>query len=345
MTGVTIGSDGDWAITVTAPRTVACLPAQRPRRPLGPDEVEGRTLASLVSPGTELNWYYDPDLSAGATYPIVPGYAAVFEVERVGPQVRSIECGDRVLDPSGQHASWQRRSAERLVQVPQGVAPSTATFARLMAVSMATLSTTPVRPPEPIGVSGLGLVGHLAAKIMAASGYDVTAWDTDAARRALLEDVGINVVQRAPVPDGYAYDDPAASGDLSLVLDCRGGARSVLDSCAAVRHGGEVVLVGVPWRPTEEITAHELLRVVFHRYVSIRSGWEYQVEDSPTRFRGASTRANLEAALRWLASGRVRVDGLATCLDPELAADAYAALRARTWPTLSVVFDWARAAT
>lgn len=335
-----MGTPSECAVTITAPRQVECREMQRPHHPLAPNEVEGRTLASLVSPGTELNWYYDPAFPATQAYPVTPGYAAVFEVERVGSDVHRIRPGDRVLDPSGRHRSWQRSGADQLLVIPEHLPAATATFARLMAVSMATLSTTAARPPEAIGVSGLGLVGHLATKIMAAAGYSVTAWDSDAGRRNLLALPTVRVVERAPVPAGHALDDPDAAGQLSLVVECRGSATAVVESCGAVRRGGEVVLVGVPWRSTSNVTAHELLRIVFHRYVTLRSGWEYQVPDEPTDFVAASTKGNLKAALTWLSAGRVVVDGLASEVKPEMAAEAYAAMSARSWPTLSTIFDW-----
>jgi threonine dehydrogenase-like Zn-dependent dehydrogenase len=330
----------DCAVMVMAPRVVEVTSWPRRSDGLGPNEVEGRTCASLVSPGTELNWYYDPVSASDHQYPVLPGYAAVFEVERTGHAVTGLVPGDLVLDPSGRHASWQRSNADLLVPVPVGLSPTAATFARLMAVSMATLSTTAARPPEAVGVSGLGLIGHLAAKIMSAAGYTVTAWDSDEHRRTLLDVRGIQVVDRAPVPDGHLLDDPDVSGPLSMVIECRGNAAAVLESSGSVRRGGEVVLVGVPWRRSSEVAAHDLLRVVFHRYATIRSGWEYQVPDLPTEFRGASTRANLDAALQWLASGRVTVDGLAETILPQAAARTYDAMYTRSWPALSAIFDW-----
>jgi hypothetical protein len=40
---------------------------------LRPNQVRGRTIATLVSPGTELAW------ATGDDFPIKPGYSAVFE--------------------------------------------------------------------------------------------------------------------------------------------------------------------------------------------------------------------------------------------------------------------------
>lgn len=340
MTGASGPAAADRRIVVAGPRSVSCLPADPPAGAPGPDEVDGRTLASLVSPGTELNWYWDPEDPGSTSYPVVPGYASVLEIERVGPGVTGLAPGDRVLDPSGRHAGRQRVPARRLVRLPAGLDPATATVARLMAVSMATLSTTSARPPEAVGVSGLGLVGHLAARILAASGYEVTAWDVDPRRRALLDGTGIALADRAPVPAGRALDDGEVQGPLALVAECSGNDRAVVEACAAVRRGGEVVVVGVPWRAAHGVLAQELLRVVFQRYVVLRSGWEYQVADEPADFRGGSTRANLAAALRWLADGRIDVRGLVAPADPAAAPAVYAALHDRSWPALSAVFRW-----
>ena len=57
--------------------------------PLGVSYVGGRTLATLISPGTELAWLN------GEAFPIRPGYAAVFEVEEVGADVKGVQVGER----------------------------------------------------------------------------------------------------------------------------------------------------------------------------------------------------------------------------------------------------------
>ena len=326
-------------VMMTSRRAVECREVEPPAARLAADEVEGAALASLISPGTELNWYYDPDPALAVAYPVVPGYAAAFRVERVGSAVEGVAPGDVMLAPTGPHASHQRHPSRALIKVPGGLSPSDAPFARLLAVSMTTLVTTAARPPERIGISGLGLVGHLAASVFMAAGYDVVAWDIDPARRALAAGKGITVSERAPLPEG-AFDDPSSSGELALVVECSGNDRAVLEACASVRKGGEVAVVGVPWRPIERVTAHELLRVIFHRFVVLRSGWEYEVPNEPAEFRHASIRENLTAAMRWLADGRVDTTSLATVVAPEDAPIVYERMLARTWPTLSAVFDW-----
>jgi threonine dehydrogenase-like Zn-dependent dehydrogenase len=321
----------DYAVTITARESAELLPAPRDTAPLGPREVAGRTLVSLISAGTELAGNYQ-----GERYPSVPGYAAVFEVEAIGREVEEIRPGDRRFC-MGRHRSFQRVPVEETLAVPPGLAPEIATFARLMSVSMSTLTTTAARPPQTALVTGLGLVGHLAAQIFARCGYDVIACDPVAARRAFAEQAGL----RRVLP-GVPLDDPAVAGEVAVVLECSGHEQAALDGCRVVRKRGEVFLIGCPWRRRTELWAHELLYLIFHNYVNLRSGWEWDLPRQPAPFRTNSIFGNLRAALDWLATGDVRVDHLFTLLPPREAQRAYQDLLHQRASRLAIVFDWSQ---
>src|SRR5688500_17254442 len=123
-------------------------------RPSSATTVQGRTIATLVSAGTELAVY------TGTAFPVQPGYACVFEVDEVGTDVADVRVGDLAFC-MGTHA--QRQCIERadVLLLPDGMLPEHAVYARMMGVSMTTLVTTKARPPGPVLVTGLGLVGHL----------------------------------------------------------------------------------------------------------------------------------------------------------------------------------------
>ncbi len=72
----------EYGVVVTAREKAELLPIQIDPAPLGPNEVAGRTLATVISAGTELAWAY-----TGKDFPTRPGYAAVFRVESIGPEV------------------------------------------------------------------------------------------------------------------------------------------------------------------------------------------------------------------------------------------------------------------
>ena len=320
----------EYAVVVTAREQAELLPVERDPVPLGPREVFGRTLVTLVSPGTELSGAYQGD-----QFPRTVGYAAAFEIEAVGEEVTGFEVGDWAFC-MGPHRSFQRVPQEGALPLPEFLQPEHAVFARLMGVTMSTLTTTTARPPEKVLVTGLGPVGHLGARIFALCGYDVLAVDPSAARRELAQEAGIR-----PVLAAVPLDDPAVRGQVGLALECSGHEQAVLDACAVVRKRGEVVLVGVPWRPRAERTAHELLHAVFHRYVVLRSGWEWELPRQPADFRANSLFGNLAAALRWLAEGRIAVHGLYDVAAPRNCQRVYQDLLHRHTRQLTAIFNWA----
>lgn len=319
----------EYAVTITAPEKAELLEVERNPTPLGPREVAGRTLATLVSAGTELAGAYQ-----GTTFPRGVGYAAVFEVEEVGNEVTDLAVGARVFC-MGPHRSFQRVRREEAIPVPEGLTPVEATFARMMCVSMSTLTTTTARPPQKVLVTGLGLVGHLAAKIFSICGYDVIACEPLETRRDYAIRAGIrNVLPAVPV------DDPAIAGQVALVLECSGHEQGALDGCRVVQKRGEVVLIGTPWKRHTELFAHEITHAVFHRYVVLRSGWEWELPLHCTEFRTNSIYGNLAAALQWLAERRLLVDNLYSTVSPRYAQRVYQDLLHRRWDSLGAVFDW-----
>jgi threonine dehydrogenase-like Zn-dependent dehydrogenase len=304
-------------------------------KPLEAGEVAGRTLASLISPGTELNSAY-----LGEKFPAQPGYAAVFEVDEAGAGVKDLPLGARVLctgpNGIGGHKSRQRCPREAAVLLPQGLAPEVAVHARLMQVSMSTLTTTAARPPEKVLILGLGPVGHLAAQIFQSCGFQVIAVDPVESRRRLLQEKGVADVRAAAPANEKQLPD-----GIALALECSGHEQAAVDACRSVRKRGEVVLVGVPWKRRCDAAAFDLTHAVFRRMVVFRSGSEWEVARHPTEYRTGSVFGNIAAALRWLAEGRVRVDGLYEKVAPREAQRVYQDLLAGRHKTLSAVFVWA----
>ena len=301
---------------------------------LGANEIRGKTVCTLISPGTELAWNY-----TGTTFPSFPGYAATFVAEDIGADVKGVSKGD-LLFCMGPHRSFQQVEARAARPVPSDLQPEKAVLARLMGVSMTTLMTTVARPGERVMITGAGPVGFLAAQMFALSGYEVLVVEPDARRRRQVENSGIRgVYGRTPC------DDTSIAGTVALVVECSGHEQAVLDACRVVRKRGEVVLVGVPWRRQTDTSAHELLSLVFHKYVVLRSGWEWELPHHAADFNPHSIHTGFDAALRWLADGRVRTDDLITRANPREAQCAYQNLLHRRAEGLFTVFDWTQIAS
>ncbi len=327
-------SEKEYAVAFTAKERAELVELPDEGKPLGAEEITGKTLASLISPGTELNSAY-----LGSNFPAYPGYAAVFAVDAVGEAVTDIDPGD-ICFCTGPHGMGGHRSRQRCprtaaIPVPQGLAPEDAAHARLMGVTMSTLTTTAARPPEKVLITGLGPIGHLGAQTFRACGYEVIGVDPVESRRELAKARGIETVLPA-VP----IDDEATKGKVAMAIDCSGHEQAVLDACRVVMKKGEVVLTGVPWRRRTEVYAFDVFHAVYRGYLTLRSGWEWEVPRHGEDFRHGSVFGSLAAALKWLAQGRVNTEGLYRKVKPREAQAVYQELLKGASPTLSVVFDW-----
>lgn len=322
-------TDNIYAVTFTAREQAELLPVTDETLDPAPNEIAGRTLVTLASPGTELNGAY-----IGNQFPRYPGYAAIFEVERVGADVQGVQAGE-LRFCMGRHRSYQRFPVTETVAVPAGLAPERAVFTRLMGVPMATLTTTPARPPALVMVTGLGPVGNLGAQIFQSCGYQVLVVDPDPTRQELANHVGLNRVY-ASVPK----DDPTIAGQVALQLECSGHEQAAVDGCHVLQKYGELSQIGAPWSQRNDATAHELLRLIFFNYLTVRSGWEWQLPNHPTPFRRGSIFENYAAGLQWLHEGRVKVDGLYDLMDPTKAQQAYQDILHRRLTVLAPMFDW-----
>jgi len=297
--------------------------------PIGPGDVRGRTLVSLVSPGTELNFGY-----LGSSFPRNPGYACVFEVDEVGADITDMKPG-AVVFGSGPHVERQMASRKSVIPLPEGLSAEVAVFARLIGVSMSTLNNSAAHPPARVLVTGLGPVGNLAAQVFSRCGYTVTAVDPVKARRDSAMAAGLRDV-RGSVAEGK--DD--LIGKVALHLECSGHEQAALDGCKCVCKRGEVVLIGVPWKRRTDIASFEVLHAVFHRYAVLRSGWEWEAPLQPADFSFNSIPANFAAALEWLKEGSIKVDNLAATYPPTAAQEVYQGLLAQSLPTPGAIFDW-----
>jgi len=319
----------EFAVTFTEKEMAKLLPIEIDTDEVGPNEVAGHTLATVISAGTEINSGY-----LGDKFPRNSGYAAVFQVEKVGKDVENISEGDIVFS-MGNHTTYQKKPAFQVIRVPEGLTPQVAVFARMMAVSMTTLTTTTARPPGKVLVTGLGLVGHLATKNFQGCGYEVYASDPVESRRKVASETGIlNVLDAVP---GEGSD---LSGQFQLAIECSGHEQALLDAAGAVRKRGEIVCIATPWRQFTDIPVHDLHRLIFFNYLVIRTGWEWELPRQPEEFRTNSVFENFGGALRWLAEGRVNVDGIFTTYNPESCQQAYQDLLHKQTDRLAVVFDW-----
>lgn len=238
-----------------------------PRPSADPTKVLVRTIASVVSPGTEgaitalarssllAKARARPDLvrqvvrkartdGVAATARTVRGrlaqdlplgYSAAGEVIEVGPAVRGLRPGQLVATGgAGQanHAEYQAVPGLLCAVVPDGVPAHDAAFTTVASIALHGLRLAGVGPGSKVVVVGLGLVGQLAARLAMAAGCDVAGIDPVEYSRSTASESGV-----------LALDE---SGDLAteqiLAWSRSRGADAVL-VCAATPSSGPVARV------------------------------------------------------------------------------------------------------
>jgi threonine dehydrogenase-like Zn-dependent dehydrogenase len=316
-------------ILFTAYEKAELCDVPEPQGNLDPGKIRCRSEVSLVSPGTELNWGF-----RGKTFPIHTGYTNVSVIEDVGAEVTDLKPGDTVFS-HGAHVEKFDFDAKKVIKVPEGLKPEVAVYARLMGISMSTLNTAAAHPPSGVLVTGLGPIGNLAAQIFRRCGYSVTGVEPDASRRKDALACGLQDV-RANADEACAD----LKDKVALHVECSGHEQATLQGCRLVRKRGEVVLLGVPWKKLTDLHAHELLYEIFHRFVVLRSGWEWEIPMDARDFSFYSIADNVACAMDWLRDGSIQTEPLGSAYSPADCQKVYLGLLNKNLPTSTALFDW-----
>ncbi|MCC6522986.1 MAG: NAD(P)-dependent alcohol dehydrogenase [Polyangiaceae bacterium] len=223
----------------------------------------------------------------GATFPMVPGHEIVGTVVATGAAVKRFRAGDRagvgcMVDACRrcaaclrglesyceQHVSWTYNGTEQDRKTPTQGGYSTQIvvderFAlriradqpleRVAPLLCAGITTwSPLRhwkvgAGSRVAVAGLGGLGHMAVKLAASLGAEVTLLSTSAGKRADAARLGAHEFVLATDDEAMAR----VGGRYDLVLDTIAAKHSLDRYLGLLRLDGALVLVGAPDKPLE----------------------------------------------------------------------------------------------
>lgn len=327
-------------IVFTAPWQVEVRKEAVPDRPLVGREALVRKLYTLISPGTELAC-----LSGGESWfrmPGIPGYAAVSRIEAVGPEARGFAAGDIVFH-YGNHSEYEIVKAEGVfLKVPDGLELPLVPFTRMATVAMTSLRVSTIELGDHVAVTGLGLIGNMAAQLAGLQGATVIGVDLSENRRRLAEACGIS--HTVAGGEGAAERVKAiAEGGVGTLIEATGVPQVAVESVSWIRQYGELILLGSP-RGRYETDVTDLLNSVHlngRGCITFKGAheWRFPVEEDP--FVKHSLVRNSKVVFGLLKNGRLRVEPLIShILAPEEAAAAYDGLKNRKDEYQGVLFKW-----
>lgn len=263
------------------------------------------------------------------------GYSSAGVVKGVGEGVVGLAPGDRVAC-GGQwagHAEIVAVPRNLVARVPEGVDLADAAYATVGAIAIHAVRQAEAGLGERIGVIGLGLVGQLCVRVLAAAGCDALGIDLDPEAVSLA---------RAAGAQAYGRDDPALeasvlarTGSLGLdaVLICAQTSSPDPLALAArlARTRGRLVVVGdVPISVDRDLLYEKELELRLSRsYGAGRYDADYEERgrELPAEYVRWTEQRNIQAFVDLVDSGRVDPSQLTTHRFPvERAPEAYAAL-------------------
>jgi predicted dehydrogenase/threonine dehydrogenase-like Zn-dependent dehydrogenase len=276
--------------------------------------------------------------------PMGLGYCAAGIVIEVGAGVTGLAPGDAVVS-NGKHAEIVAVPHRLTARIPDGVPMERAPFTVLGAIALQGIRLAAPTLGEDVVVSGLGVIGLLAAQLLRANGCRVLGIDPSEERCALARTFGIETLvltESDPVPHAIAWTQ-GRGVDAVLLCAQTSSSDPVRQAAQMCRKRGRIVLVGV--------TGLELARADFYEkeltfQVSCSYGpgrydksFEDEGHDYPIGHVRWTEQRNFEAFLQLLADGRVQVDPLITRRAPsEEAALVYRDLGDRS--QLGILLTW-----
>ena len=307
----------------------------------GPGELLVQTQYSLISTGTELAC-----LSGGESWfkmPAVPGYCCVSKVLEAG-RGAAFAPGDTVFH-YGMHSRLQLTSPNDynlIVRVPEGLELKSVPMVRMATIAFTALRVSCIELGDTVLVSGLGLVGNMAAQLAKLSGATVIGVDPAPARRALAARVGIDEAV-APEDARGAVSRRTGGRGCETVIEATG-----IPACAEacldwVGYHGELILLGTP-RGDYRANLADVLR---HSHledlgsVTIKGAHEWRLPTRPQKREKHSIERNTLLCFDLIAQGRLRLDALIShVLTPAQAAEVYLSLNRDRNAYMGVVIDW-----
>ena len=264
------------------------------------------------------------------------GYSCAGTAIEVGDGVDDIAVGSLVAAGGGgyaNHAEVVWVPANLCVPVPPGVEARSAAFATVGAIALHGIHQAAVEPGSRVAVIGLGLVGQLTLRLLAAYGYDAAGVDPDPSMARLGRVGGVRALERDQEDVEAALCAPwdRSGADAVIVTAATTSADPVELAGRLARDRATVVIVGdvavTPPRPSfygKELTVRYSRSYGPGRYDPL---YEEVGVRYPEGYVPWTERRNMAEVLRLLAVGALEVDTLQPVVFPvEQAAEAYARL-------------------
>lgn len=250
--------------------------------------------------------------------PLPLGYCNAGEVIGVGVGVTEFKVGDRVVS-NGHHAEIVSVPKNLVARIPDGVSYEQAAFTVIGAIALQGIRLIQPSFGETVVVTGLGLIGLMAAQLLHANGCQVIGLDFDESKVNLARSWGIHAfnVSEGNDPIALVMQQTGGIGADAVLITASAKTNDIISQAARMsRKRGRIVLVGVIGLDIQRSDFFEK-ELTFQVSCSYGPGrydeyYEQKGHDYPIGYVRWTEKRNFEAILQALATNRLHVDPLIT---------------------------------
>ena len=327
------------SIVFTAPKTAEVL--MQETKPVTEDLVAVRMEYTVVSGGTERANIMAMPNAGGGKFPKQLGYCGVGHVIKVGPDVKDLAIGQRVLVYHGKHTEVNVVPRIKVTPVTQENLDSVeAAFVIIAAMGLGGARRLKLELGESAMVMGLGLLGMFAVQFCRLSGaYPVIAADLNPARRELALQLGADYAFDPSAPDFVEQVKQVTGGKgVRATVEVTGVSAAMQQALACASYMGRIALLGCTRVSDCAVDYYQQVHRPGVKLIGAHNFIRPKQESYPHHW---THQDDCTAILDLIAAGRIQVAPMVSrVVSPENAQEIYAQLCEDPQFPMGTVFDW-----
>ncbi|WP_339320124.1 zinc-binding alcohol dehydrogenase [Paenibacillus sp. FSL R10-2734] len=311
-------------------------------KPLGDHEVLVKLIYSLISPGTEMAMLSGKE--DWAKLPLCPGYSSVSRIVECGKGVQDFQAGDVVFH-YGNHCEYQVVEAKDVfIRVPDKLDLKWVPFTRMATVAFTSIRVSEIELGDKVSVTGLGLVGNLAAQLARLQGATVIGMDLSKERLRTARQCGVDYTLDSGEGSLQEQIMTLTNGKgVSSHIEATGISKVGVDSLQYIGSQGEIIFLGSP-RGEYNTDITDVLNYC-HLYnrgcITFKGAHEWRYPTEPNQFVKHSLVRNSGIVFDLMQQQKLQIEPLIShVIKPEQASEAYEGLRTNKDQYNGVLFDW-----
>lgn len=310
-------------------------------RPIENDEVLIETEYTVVSGGTERANIMGTENAGGNLFPKTLGYCGIGRVLEIGPAVKRIAVGDRVLVYHGKHTKYNIRPESDVTKVTHEHIPSVeAAFVIIASMGLGGVRKLELELGESAMVMGIGLLGIFALQFCRLSGaYPVIAADLNPQRRQLALELGADYAFDPASPDFVEQVRKVTNGKgVRATVEVTGASLAMHQALACASRKGRISLLGCTRVSDCPVDYYQQVHCPGIKLIGAHNFIRPKVDSYPHHW---THQDDCKAILDLLAAGRLQVAPvISRVVSPKDAPQIYDQLCDDPQFPMGTVFDW-----